>query len=254
MKSLVGCFVFLILISCSPDRTRKEKILKNEQPLKSTVPFSVIDSLNKYSAADSVLIVDDSTEAVLFIGKANEISFGVLACPDSLLKFYQNVSNKWEAIDSFEYNLAVSFIDRKDLNGDKKSDVKISTLSGSAGNTENVVFLFDSKSKKFKRNKYYEMSNVEYDSISHFVRSSWFAGAVHCQTKYKYKITGDSLKLVLAASYCPDEKSMRETGVLEITKPQGNKEVVLRTVKGKSEKVWNEFEHTFWDSSESFEN
>jgi hypothetical protein len=125
----------------------------------------------------------------------------------------------------------------------------VSCISGAAGNTENRVFLFDPKARSFKHNKYYDLPNVEYDSKNNFIKSWWFAGVVHCQEKWKYKITGDSLTFDLGVSYCPDEKTQGETGTIAFFKKIGDKEITTKKMSGKSDKLWSIFEESFWNTS-----
>lgn len=252
MKKLIMLFeLTLFVISCQINQAKVKTTIEKREMKITSLSFSVVDSLYKYSNADSVLLVDDSLHATLFIGKVNDRNFAVWVIPDSILVFFQHRSNsQWAATDTLKYKLDFSFAECIDLNGDNIKDVRVSCLSGSAGNTENRVFLFDNNTKSFYHNKYYDLPNVEYDAKNKFIKSWWFAGVVHCQEKWKYKITGDSLTFDLGVSYCPDEKTQGETGTIEFYKKVGDKEVITNKLTGISDTIWNIFEQSLWNTSD----
>jgi len=130
--------------------------------------------------------------------------------------------------------------------------VRVSTVSGSAGNTENVVFLFDSKQAKFRHNRYYDLPNVELDRKHQFIKSWWYAGVVHCQDKRKYRITGDSLTFNTGVSYCPNEQRQGETGTLEFYKLTDGKKTTIRKTTGDADKLMSTFVKALWDASDEF--
>jgi hypothetical protein len=211
--------------------------------------FSLTDSLEKYYSADSVLLIDDKLGATLFIGKANSCQYGVWIIPDSILIFFQHrINESWSTTDTLRYKLIFSFAQQIDLNGDRLKDIRVSCISGVAANTENSVFLFDRGTNSFKHNAYYDLPNVEYDAENHFVKSWWFSGYTNCQEKGKYIITGDSLTFDLGVSYCPDEKTHGKTGTLKFFKKNGQKEITIKKVNGKSNKIWSLFTQSLWDT------
>lgn len=130
--------------------------------------------------------------------------------------------------------------------------MRISTASGAAGNTENIVFLFDSKQAKFRHNCYYDLPNVELNRQHQFIKSWWYAGVVHCQDKRKYRITGDSLTFDTGVSYCPNEKRQGETGTLEFYKLTGGRRSTSRKTTGDADKLMGIFIKALWDASDEF--
>ena len=212
--------------------------------------FSIVDSLEKYYSADSVLLIDDAVGATLFIGKASSSNYAVFVIPDSILVFFQHrTDEQWRNTDILIYKLDFSFSDYIDLNGDGFKDIRVSSISGAAGNLENRVFLFENKTNSFRHNEYYDLPNIEYDSKNNFIKSWWFSGVVHCQEKWKYKITGDSLTFDLGASYCPDEETQGETATIDFFKKAGDQKIITKRLSGKSDNLWGIFEQAFWDTS-----
>jgi hypothetical protein len=250
IKSLIFYGLTLFIFSCQTDHSDNKKNIGNKKIKPSNQKISVVDSLEKYYYADSVLIIDDSLHSTLFIRKANHCNYAVLVIPDSILIFFQHQTNEnWKSTDTLIYKLDFSFSDYIDLNGDGFKDIRVSCISGAAGNTENKVFLFEPKTNSFKHNKYYDLPNIEYDSKNNFIKSWWFAGIDHCQEKCKYKITEDSLTFDLGISYCPNEQNKGKTGTIEFFKQIGNKKITTKKISGKSDKLWIIFEQSFWDTS-----
>jgi hypothetical protein len=248
IQSLLFCGLIFLIDSCQTNHSENKTTIEKKEINPSTQKFSVVDSLEKYYSADSVLLIDDSLGSTLFIRKANNCNYAGWVIPDSILVFFQHQSNeKWRATDTLKYKLDFSFSKHIDLNGDGFKDVRVSCFSGMAANTENRVFLFDPKTSSFKHNEYYDLPNVEYDSTNNFIKSWWFAGADHCQEKLKYSITGDSLTFDLGVSYCPDEKTQGAT--ITFFKRIGANDITTKEISGKSDTLWSLFEQSFWDTS-----
>ncbi len=212
--------------------------------------FYLIDSLNKYSGADSLFITGGH---LYYVGRANKKDFAVALQNDSTIVFYQRVNATWDATDtlrSAEGGFGFHGVSVKDLNGDNRGDVIIAhDLIGSAGNTVNFVFLFDDRRNEFVHNQYYDLGNVRYISKSKLVGSSWFAGILHSQEKMTYKITGDSLTfnegvtLFALETMAPDDT----IGTLEFYKMKGEKRIVTKRIHADIDKLWDVFDKTYWD-------
>jgi hypothetical protein len=209
--------------------------------------FSILDSLKKFGGGKDTLLIDEASDATLFIGRTNNKNFGVYIVSDKSLQFYQETQLKWVKSPIINYNLMFSFATCEDINGDNINDIIISCLSGSAGNTEDTVFIYDKKTEMFKHNESFDLTNVAYDKKGKFVRSSWYTSAVHCQTKMKYFIKGDSLAFGFGVSFCPDDID-GSTGTLTHFKMRDNKRVAIDSLTGKSGKLWRKFEKEFWNS------
>jgi hypothetical protein len=224
----------------------------SKQPVRSRQGVTIADSLAKYQAADSLLLVNDSTHTVLHIGKAGTAKYAIWLVDSTLIFYQQQSGRQWLACDTLSYTLDFSFAQSTDLNADGVADVRISTISGSAGNTENVVFLFDSKQGRFRHNRYYDLPNVELDKQHKFIKSWWYAGVVHCQEKWRYRITGDSLTFEAGVSYCPNQKDLGNTGKLEFYKLVKKRKVTTKKYAGDAEKLMDTFIQALWDASNDF--
>lgn len=218
--------------------------------------FYLADSLEKYTNIDNKLIVfdTDSSYATLFIGKAEKHSYAVWMDNDTIFTFFQKTNgNNWAATDTIYLGGPFSFAKGEDLNGDNRLDVKVSCLNGMAGNTENRVFMFDTSTKTFKLNDFYSLPNIKYNKEGKFIQSSWFSGAVHCQDKKKYDVTGNSLTFNMGVTFCPNEDDEGKTGTLELYKLVNGKRVTVKSESGESGKLWSEFDRTFWNSENDME-
>ncbi len=250
MNSTTRLLLSLLVFTCSCQPSPKAKPAASP---KARVPgshgFAVADSLRKYQSADSLLLVSDDTRALLHIGKAGAARYAICLV-DSTLVFYQQQPNQsWYACDTLTYTADFSFARSMDLNADGIKDVRISTISGSAGNTENVVFLFDSRQARFRHNDYYDLPNVELDRQHQFIKSWWYSGVVHCQDKWKYQITRDSLTLDSETTYCPDEHIPVRRATLTVATYKNGRKVNTEEHAGKPDKLWRTFTHSLWDSS-----
>ena len=245
---IYSVYILLILVPMLCKELTAENVCERRSYL---VNFSVMDSLNKYSDVDSLLIVDNSYDkySTLFIGKVEEHSYAVWMESDSLLVFYQKPDGKhWAVSDTFYYGMPVSYVVGEDLNGDSVKDVKVSSFNGAAGNTENRIFLYNTDSGMFKLNEFYSLPNVKYNKKYKFIQSSWLSGVVHCQEKYKYSIMGDSLAFDMGVAICPNKDGRGKTGTLEYFKMIRGKRITIENKKGKLGKLWSEFENVFWNS------
>jgi hypothetical protein len=250
-KSSFLLWLVWLAAGCQTQRTDTE-IITNNSPAKTiSPPFSVMDSLDKYADTDSILLGDERLGLFLFIGKINECNFSVLAKPNNEIVFFQRrASTQWIATDTVQDSPCCSFVRCLDLNGDGSKDVAIACIS--AANTTNKVFLFDNASKSFAHNKHYDLVNVDYDEKQRFVRSSWFAGIVHCQEKQKYKIVGDSLAFDLGISYCPNLETGNKIATVKFYKKIGNSKVTTKETSGEANKLWRLFQKSLWDTENSY--
>jgi len=214
--------------------------------------FSILDSLKKFEGSRDTLLLDDANDATLFIGTTKGRHYGVYVISEKTLAFYQKKHNWWELTEQFPYEYLFSYAEAEDINGDGTDDIKVACLSGSAGNSESTIFLYDIAAGSFKHNKFYDLPNVAYDKKGKFIRSSWYAGAMHCQSKYKYRITGDSLTFDKGVSFCPNHDDMKKGIFIEYTQ-KGDDRIVIDSINGNPDKLWNRFEKSFWDSEHDME-
>ena len=257
MKPNLLYLLLLSIFACGKDTSVAEKAILHTEKEIIKDGFSVIDSLNKYTNKDSLLIVDNADDkySTLFIGKVEKHSYAVWMESDSLLVFYQKPDAKhWSISNTFYYGMPVNYVEGEDLNGDRFKDVKLCSFNGAAGNTENRIFLYDPSSGIFKLNEFYSLPNIKYNEKGKFIQSSWFSGAVHCQEKYKYIITGDSLIFDMGATFCPNEADGGTTGTLEYYKKINGRRITIENRKGKSGRLCSKFENAFWNSEHDIVN
>ena len=108
--------LILILSACNP--SPKSSSTTSNTKVENRA-FDLTDSLNKYSNADSVLIIGNGVPEILFISKANKMNYAIWINPDSVLVFYQkNANEKWKVMDTLDYKTDFSFVNRVDINGD----------------------------------------------------------------------------------------------------------------------------------------
>jgi len=235
--SITILFLFILLRSLSSISVKAQTVQSSYQ----TESFSLKDSLNKYSDADSVFFCEELSHVILFVGKANNINFGIWI-PDSTLFFYQRLNKQWICTDSLAFDL-YSFTKCIDLNGDGKKDIRISTVEGHSGNTFNKVFLYDDRLKRFRRNEGYDLSNVEFDQTNKCVRSSFFA--TMGSTKSKYRIEEDSLVLDSEINF--KLKDNHKRAIVEIIDYSTGRKRIKKKY-GRCDRMTIFFSNALWDS------
>lgn len=251
--------LFLIVSCGNKKETSPKPEIKTdtiEKPKDSIIvesTFSIMDNLNKYSNADSIRIESTNPRGSLCIGKANECSFAAwLPETSDTMVFYEKVNGEWQSTDSVNSLWSFFDFDCMDLNGDHYKDIRIRSYSNSGGNFDNLVFLFNAKSKTFKHNPDYDLPNITYDSTGKFIKSFWFNGVLHCQDKKKYRISGNHLIMEGGVTYCPNREDEGETATIEYYYMKGDKEIVTKKLEGTSEKMWKRFETALWDSKKEW--
>lgn len=236
----------LLVYSCQQSTPPADKVLQSPEP-QLNHPFSVVDSLVKYAATDSLY---DFDSLLLYVGKVNKRDFGLLGSNDSTTILYQPNPEKWIATDTIAYPLSgagFGHIEIIDVNGDRLKDLIITYyITGAGGNSENFCLLYDPFKKRFIHNSYFDLPNIFYDKIHKQVCSAWWASANHSQEKVCYKITGDSLTLQQGVRYEPDEESAGEIGTVIFYQIVGNQHVENRRVSGKQENMWPIFTKAIW--------
>jgi hypothetical protein len=211
--------------------------------------FSAIDSLKKYQDNDTLPI---------YMGRVNNIEYGLVPLTDSTYGFYQRQINLWKKICTLDIDF-IQYVELKDLNGDGFNDIKVTTnVTGSGGNEENVVLLFDKTKKQFSHNDWWDLPNIKYDKKKKLIESSWWAGnPSSSSSKEIYRIQKDSLSLIEGVSYGPqDEKAAEDISgnreLLEYFTIRNGKRVTIKSIKGSAYKLQDVFEQTFWDSSDEY--
>jgi len=231
--------LILILSSCQ---------FRQESKINKSIRVSElgIDSLTKYLGKDSLYQFDLK---LLYTGRANNIDFSVLTQTDSTFIICQKIQNHWTITDTLKMSTLIN-IDKQDLNRDKCLDLIVTfNVTGSGGNSENYVFLFDNSKKLFIHNQNYDLSNIKYDSITNLIETSWYSSVVNCQTKETYIISGDSLIFNKGIEFCPPNSiKNNKQSTIEFYKMKGNKRITTKRIIGDSKKLWPKFNETFWIS------
>ncbi len=222
--------------------------------------FSIMDSLDKYSAVDSFFKAYDNGN-ILSIGKVNKTFFAAYFLPsnenydedihaarDSLIFYHKKQGGKWFQTDKFSpFNSIYNNYEKKDINGDGFTDLIFPSLNG---NIDNMVFIFNKKTRQFYHNKQFDLENISYDPKSKFVRSHEYGGMYSCSTKMRYRVVGEKLKFDLGVSACADDHLFGEKkSILRYYTIKNGKEITIKSIKGPSKKIGKLFRKALWDSS-----
>lgn len=246
-RALIACGAVSIFISCQhqePDS--KESAI--ELMSKAARVFSLADSLSKYQKADSLF--ERGTHRY-YVGTANETAFALVGVSDSTTALYQKNGEDWISTDTVDF--LVSNVSISDLNGDDFKDVIMTYgVTGIGGNAENISLLYYPESHKFRHNKNFDLPNISYDRQSKLIRSAWFSGVVHPQDKMTYMSVGDSVLFKEGVTYEPIEATQGAAATVEFYKMRGDNRVVIRKLKGDSEKMFGVFSKALWDTSDSY--
>lgn len=105
--------------------------------------------------------------------------------------------------------------------------------------------MFDDRLKRFRRNQDYDLCNVEYDSTSNYVKSSWFGGGCSGANKSKYRIEGD--KLVLDSEINLELENDCKMAMVQIIN-YSTKSKHTKKKRGSSARMWKVFSKTLWNS------
>ncbi len=220
-----------------------------------------MDSLDKYSAEDSFFKAYDNGN-MLSIGKVNKTFFAAYflasdenydednhAAKDSLIFFHKNQGGKWFQTDKFSSSNSIYNNYRKrDLNGDGFTDLVFPFYSPQ--NTENMVFLFNKKTRQFYHNKEFDLVNIAYDQKNKFVISHEYGGMYACSTKVRYRVVGENLKFDLGVSACANDNNLGEkASILRYYTMKNGKEITIKSIKGPGKKIGKLFRKALWDSS-----
>jgi len=199
---LISC---LCVVSCSGKITAPAEKLSRFQA-------SLLDTLNKYSDADSLQIID-TTAYFYFVGKCNGIRFGMVGYEDSLQLYYPQLK-VWNAPIGLD-SLPFYHVEYRDINGDNYKDLLISSLFGM--NLMYKVMLFNPSHRQFQYNASYNLTDIQYIPSNHCVISNQYYAMVHCFSIAKYNITPDSLKKAWEVKECPiNEHTTNDSASVEI--------------------------------------
>jgi hypothetical protein len=246
----------LFLLSCQQGETSHTpaKTIEQTENAENGIPlFSVMDSMNKYANVDSIMLEGSRLYTNLFIGRANDRQLAVQWIEKkNCIVFFQKQNEAWLATDTVDFYFEFCHIKFEDLNGDEINDAVVYSPAGSAGNLENVVFLFNPSTGSFQHNSDYDLPNVQYDRENKWIRSWWYGGATHCQTKEKYNMKGEHVVFDSGITYCPNDSTLGETGIIEYYKMNGEKKVITKTIPGKYDQLYKIFDSAFWNSKELY--
>ena len=251
---------FSVLDSLKINSTAADSLVENNSD-SIDFEFSIMDSLDKYSAADSFFKAYDNGN-MLSIGKVNKTFFAAYflasdenydednhAAKDSLIFFHKKQGGKWFQTDKFSSSNSIYNNYRKrDLNGDGFTDLVFPFYSPQ--NTENMVFIFNKKTRQFYHNEQFDLENISYDPKNKFVKSYHYSGIVDCQYKMRYRVVGENLKFDLGVTACPDDHFFGEkASILRYYTMKNGKEITIKSIKGSGKKIGKLFRKALWDSS-----
>lgn len=207
MRILLYLISCLCVVSCSGKKTAPTEKLSRFQA-------SLLDTLNKYTDADSLHIID-TTAYFYFVGKCNGVRFGMVAYEDSLQLYYpqRKVWNAPICLDSLPFY----HVEYRDINGDNYKDLLIKSLYGGLGNPMYKAILFDPSQNRFRYNASYDLPNIQYIPSNHIIISACVYNFIHCSSIAKYNITPDSLMKAWEVKYCPiNEHTTNDSASIEI--------------------------------------
>jgi hypothetical protein len=242
MKKL-PLYLLLLFVAC-----KQEQKQLSVKPVAVQTPaskkFSPVDSLIKYDESSKEIRINiDSPSSFLFIANVNHIRTGILAITDSLIIVFKKPnSGNWTETGRFAFNNYMYDISLTDLNNDGYKDIRIASPI-MRGNNENIVLLFHKSDSNFYHNPKFDLLNIGYDKRTGLIRSSCLGG-IYDDSKELYKIQGDSLYFFKRVEF--DMDGIGKTAeVIFFKNANGNKKRI-KTIKGRSTKMWNLFEKTFW--------
>jgi hypothetical protein len=251
---------FSVLDSLKINSTAADSLVENNSD-SIDFEFSIMDSLDKYSAADSFFKAYDNGN-MLSIGKVNKTFFAayfiysnenwdedINAAKDSLIFFHKKQGGKWFQTDKFSSSNSIyNNFEKKDLNGDGFADLVFPFFAPQ--NTENMVFIFNKKTRQFYHNEQFDLENISYDPKNKFVKSYHYSGIVDCQYKMRYRVVGENLKFDLGVTACPDDHLFGEkASILRYNTIKNGKEITIKSIKGSGKKIGKLFRKALWDSS-----
>jgi hypothetical protein len=248
MQRLQIIFIVLIFICSCQTKTSNSAGLTNSTNIKTTKQnkrFSPVDTLKKYSGSDTL---NNYGTYPFYVGSANKREFGFIQTTDSTSIIYQREGENWKVTDTFKFPLYR--VTKIDLNGDGYQDLEVTySVTAAGNNSENLVFIFNPKTSKFRHNKYYDLPNIQFDKSKGIIHSAWWASAALGQNKETYKITGDSLNFDQGISYSPKGKPHSDIASIEFYTLKGDSTIVNKRITGNSKRLWKMFEKALWDTS-----
>lgn len=241
--------VLFILSACKTKTTQNTLVQKSNSIVKGTFSlmahFSFIDTLNKYEGLDTL----SRGDTLFYIGTDNARPFGLIQNNDSSFKVYQKNKNTWYVSDIVRLS-DIANVSYSDLNGDSYKDVLITQdITGTGGNSENVVLLYDIKTGAFVHNQSYDLPNIKFDTKSRLIYSAWWASANNPQDKMVYKFSADSLTLDKGVTYLPDEQTKGKNGTVEFYIERNNRRIVTNKTTGKADKIFQIFSKAYSDTT-----
>lgn len=268
--TIILAFVALLLASCrnttpenvtrkvSADSTTSRTFKKDSIKLPKRFVFSAIDSLNKYKDSTYYVIVRDTEyygyyRANFYIGKANEMTFGIAPITDSTSAFFQKNSAEWVKQDVLPVGFYLGNVQLVHLNDNHFTDIIIGSSNGygMSGNPMYLIFFFNKRKEKFIYYRSSNIYNIYYDTVKHLIGSEWYPTNATEGYKELFKIKNDSLIFLNAVAIGLGLGSYDHYPYLRYYIRKGNEEFTIKRV---SYKGWKEdsfesiYMHTFWNS------
>ncbi len=243
-QTLAFTAIFLFIIcACRAPVDRPTGVLDQIDTAKHTLPFSPLDSLEKYSHYSTKQIEIDSPRATIFTDTLNGILTAAMTMDDTTIAVFKKEQGHWLETGRGYVNYSVTgvYIETEDLNGDKNKDLKVNYSGGSGSSYISCVFILDTLQKKFKHNASYNLQQLEYDSLQNRIRSSWHRGAFEF-SRAVYRIKDDGL--VLQAEV--EMSAYGDIGAIRFYGLKRGKKVLLKTENIPVDKIRDRFDTLLW--------
>jgi len=207
-----------------------------------------LDTIKKYERFDNLSCFnrnENSANFCVYIGRANGKEFGMAPSTDSTYEVYQKNKDNWEKTATIPLD-NIQYVTITNLRNDAYKDVIITiNVTGSGGNEEDKVLIFDRKKMKFVYDGSWDLPNIKYDRKKNIIESAWYGGCWNCGSQKEiYRVKGDSLIFMKGVSYSFADTI---TGTLEYYKYEGGKQVTVSSHKGDLGDIQNSFEHALFE-------
>ena len=239
-------FFYLLFFQNCKAKDNKNSTDENINILDQISLINKIDSLSKATTLDTLMLFEGRR---LVVGNANKRHFCFYSLSDTSFVVLQKDTRSWVITDTLFYPLYYKPI-IKDISGDGSDDIVLTHfITASGGNKENVCFIYKDYQKKWIRNRFFEVSNVDFDQRSCRVLSAWWSGNANCQSKYAYIVSGDTLICDNSIEICPVDSDHGTLATLKYYEYQKGEAIVVFDKKDNTELLFPIFDNALWNSS-----
>jgi hypothetical protein len=202
-----------------------------------------------YSNRDSIEIYNSPSEPFIKISTINNVKIGILI-EKSLMKLYHLINGYFQLTskDSVEGSNWNSM--KIDLNFDGYLDLVLYEVAGAHGNSFSTSLIFNSKNKKFKHLKKYDLPNLEIDQTKKLLRSKWYSSACGNSKKAIFSSINDSVELIESIQYFDSkcgEIDHNKRYLIFIEKRNKGK-IFKDSIQLKPKEAWTLFEQSIWNT------